>query len=1175
MTVTWRGLGIAAAMVLLASPGGAAVKLRAREIQAPPSPAAARDDVRTWIVAASTQIRGDLTSSIRRAGGRIVAYLPDNALLVRADLAVVSGWLGDDSRSLAGVSFVTPYLLGDKLAPELAAAMDGRLGGPLPVHVLIAPDVSAATVAADLVPSGVTVTGTADSGAFHDLGLLLPPGRLDLAELVAAHPDVLWIEPRARRVLLNDTSIWVGQSGLDGTMATPVFENGILGVGETVAVLDTGLDYDMCYFRDTAGAPVINRGTATAFDATRRKVVAYDMLYGPDDPANQGDYDDQDHGTHVAGTVCGDNDANPLTHDPGDGMAPGAKLVVQDGGYAVDDCADLPALGCPVVDLTPIFDQSYQQGARIHSNSWGDRENFSPQNTYTAACVDVDDFMYTHPDFLIVFAAGNGGPGNDTVGSPSTAKNTISVGATQRASAAESIAGFSSRGNTADGRIRPTVTAPGQGIVSAANDGNINTMNCATQGSSGTSMACPGVAGLAALVGEYYTAGYYPSGARNPGDGFTPSAALRKATLVNSGREMTGETAIPSRAAGWGRVTLGDTLAFRGGDRDLFVVDERTGFAPGATTPDTYTVDVRGSLFALKATLVWTDPPSSPMAAVNLENDLDLIVSGPSGTYLGNVFAAGVSVAGGLADRLNVEEQVLLPAPVPGIYTVTIAPSNIPLNPQPYALVVSGDLPTPLYVTMEGSAVVQDENVNGWPDPGEIVRLAITLGNRSDELATAVSAQLVALDANATVTDGAASWPDIAPDAQATSLPDHFELRVATDVACGSVVPLRLLISAGGKNFAADFSMPLGGLGLAWSERFDATSEGAIPAGWTLTSSRPAWGTARADASVEPATSSGPTSPPHALFMGTDASDTVTTRTEMATPLNLAAYAGSQVVLSFRWWAYDADANERLVAAISDRGSTIYDWELLRTPSPFDSAVDGGGLWGQVSVDLSTLAGFDMAGDVWLRFDTRLSRNEADGDAFYVDDIEVRAPTCDVVTRCVELQPDASATDTSPVCPNTAVTLDGSRSTSTIGCTDFSYRWYDGALPVGSGVTATVYPLDTTSYRLELTCNAPPSCTATSTVSIPILPASASSVDFNSLRALRSGGSASFQWTGSGGDFNFGSTLFKSEVATMYALSPLNVSPLTVATYSDAPPPAPLVFYQAFGINSCNGRSVP
>ncbi|HKH49510.1 MAG TPA: S8 family serine peptidase [Thermoanaerobaculia bacterium] len=42
------------------------------------------------------------------------------------------------------------------------------------------------------------------------------------------------------------------------------------------------------------------------------------------------EWDTQDHGTHVAGTVAGDNFANLLTHNTADGMAPGAKLVIQD-----------------------------------------------------------------------------------------------------------------------------------------------------------------------------------------------------------------------------------------------------------------------------------------------------------------------------------------------------------------------------------------------------------------------------------------------------------------------------------------------------------------------------------------------------------------------------------------------------------------------------------------------------------------------------------------------------------------------------------------------------------------------------------------------------------------------------------------------------------------------------
>ena len=98
-------------------------------------------------------------------------------------------------------------------------------------------------------------------------------------------------------------------------------------------------------------------------------------------------------------------------------MAPGAQLVFQDGGFAFDDCADLPGLGCPVVDLKPIFQQAYDQGVRFHSNSWGDQENSPIQTVYTTGSQDADQFMWDHRDFLLFFAAGNSGPG--TVASPS------------------------------------------------------------------------------------------------------------------------------------------------------------------------------------------------------------------------------------------------------------------------------------------------------------------------------------------------------------------------------------------------------------------------------------------------------------------------------------------------------------------------------------------------------------------------------------------------------------------------------------------------------------------------------------------------------------------------------------------------------------------------------------
>jgi hypothetical protein len=89
-------------------------------------------------------------------------------------------------------------------------------------------------------------------------------------------------------------------------------------------------------------------------------------------------------------------------------------------------------------------------------------------------------------------------------------------------------------------------------------------------------------------------------------------------------------------------------------------------------------------------TLVWSDYPSTETSTINLVNDLDLTVSGPSGTVRGNVFSGGWSTTGGSADRRNNVENVYIQSPVSGTYTLTINAFNIPNGPQKFALVVDG-----------------------------------------------------------------------------------------------------------------------------------------------------------------------------------------------------------------------------------------------------------------------------------------------------------------------------------------------------------------------------------------------------------------------------------------------------------------------------------------------------
>jgi len=665
--------------------------------RAPAATPAATDDDRVLV-----KFPGPVTAAqlaALAASAQIYTYLPHDTFLVRmrSGGAAAAARLG--ASPAIGAAWTGAYLPAYKIS---RAAGDLAMLAPaesVTVMATVYPDadLSLVTAAAAQLP-GASVVGAQPGAPFSRVRLRVPGGALaDTADALAALGDVLWIDVEGHRALLNDTTIWVGQSGLDAGMSTPVFDHGIHGEGQVVGYIDTGIDADACYFRDTArGLPPRNACDAgTVVDPAQRKVIAVDFLTSTECTSGIAatEWDTQNHGSHVAGTIAGDNFANPITHDPGDGMAPGAKLVVQDAGFRTDNCGDLPGIGCPVVDLKPIFQQAYTQGARIHTNSWGDNENAAVQNNYSAASQDVDQFMFDHPDFLILFAAGNSGPGAGTVGSPSTAKNAISVGATQRGTAANAMASFSSCGPTADGRIKPDLTMPGSGIVSARNDGNVGTNNCSTITMSGTSMASPAAAGMAALVRQYYTDGYYPSGAPIAADEFTPSAALIKATLLNSTRVMTGSGAgaVPSNCQGWGRVLLDNALFFTGQNRTLFVTDD-PGFARGdAGATRAFTIEVTAGQ-ALRATLAWTDFPSAPSASVNLNNDLDLVVSGPSGTFLGNVFAASQSATGGTPDRRNNVEQVAINAPVAGKYTVTVRAFNVPSSAQPFALVVSGAL---------------------------------------------------------------------------------------------------------------------------------------------------------------------------------------------------------------------------------------------------------------------------------------------------------------------------------------------------------------------------------------------------------------------------------------------------------------------------------------------------
>lgn len=810
------GLGGLAIVAALASPVEGGVALRTGVVDGSRTAAAGTNG--RWIVRFQKSPGWLERGALETAGARVDAPLPDQAYLV-----TVPAGRTIDLKAVTGVDWAVPYLPQDKIAPEIGAAAGSEA---IPVVVHLFPDADPHAVAAELRAAGLRVEGSSRGGRFGRLVILATPEEArSRAASLADRGDVFWIGLRGRRTLQNDQAIWVGQSGLDAGQTTPIFSRGLYGEGQVGAILDTGLDADMCFFRDaTLGLPLTNLGTAnTAVNPAHRKVLAVDFLWGADDPADPVDWDNQGHGSHVAGTMAGDNLANPILHDTADGHAPAAKLVIQDAGYAADACGDLPGIGCPVGDLIPVFQQAYTQGARVHSNSWNDNENAAVQNNYTDASVDVDEFMWSHPDFLIVFACGNralGGVG--TIGSPSTAKNGMATGGTFNGTSAIYLSDISTWGPTADGRIKPDVVFPGASIQSAGNDKNVGTNNCGTAGMTGTSMTAPAVSGLALLTREYFTKGWYPTGAPVPGNALTPTAALIKAMLVNSavaisfdaeGRPIT----IPGNEQGWGRVLLDNVLHFAGEKRGLWVADDVGDFTSPTDAPVIYQLQVQSNGEPLKVTLAWTDYPSTPAAATNLVNDLDLRVDGPSGGFWGNHFFQGVSKAGGTPDRLNNLEQVLIANPASGNYSIQIQPHAIPAGPQSFALVVTGGTfsvtsgPHPAH----WSHVVDDSGPNGNGDgvldPGESARIQVTLRNAGDAPAQSVLGYLYSAYPNLLkVYDGVASYADMAVGAQAGSVSPHYDVTLEPSASCGQILGANMTLAGNGFSVGSAFTLDIG-----------------------------------------------------------------------------------------------------------------------------------------------------------------------------------------------------------------------------------------------------------------------------------------------------------------------------------------------------------------------------
>ncbi|ATY34633.1 hypothetical protein CVN68_14090 [Sphingomonas psychrotolerans] len=572
-------------------------------------------------------------------------------------------------------------------APEGLADMPGA-GGPALYDVRCTDTARLASLAAqlELDPRVDRVECGSDRLRYHvsdgdeaEAALLADMGRDGTVELVERYvpPEPMLSYARAALV------------GSKTPLAAPL---PWLGTGETIGIADSGIDAD---HPDFTG---------------RVTVVLREQPLSPRDPKG--------HGTHVASIAAG---SGATSQGLLAGAAPAAHLFVQ----SIADDRLVYRFG---VGLTDMLAEAYAADVRIQNYSWG----AYVEGRYTLDTLDVDAFVYGHPDLLVVIAGGNDGAqdmddpaGRNRLGSlasPAGAKNALTVGACcsprpdgpyadkrwrdydgrrppERPAMADLkltgdpdvVAALSSRGPSDDGRVKPDLVAPGVGILAAKShdsDAPIHPWPAdpnAYQYMSGTSMAAPLVAGAAAVVREYYRKERL----------HVPSAALLKATLIN-GTEWIDQATFtddkigkPNFHQGYGRLNLARAIPLDAGAGFTLMFDDVDNAAPGAllagnTQRATFIRRIRLTRPGpLSVTMTWTDPP-----ARYIQHNLDLVLIAPDGTKtVGN---DGLNrLPFDRFDRANNVEQARIAEAAAGDWTISIVAQNTFRGPQGFALAVT------------------------------------------------------------------------------------------------------------------------------------------------------------------------------------------------------------------------------------------------------------------------------------------------------------------------------------------------------------------------------------------------------------------------------------------------------------------------------------------------------